>query len=129
MSVSGLFVCQLTDEVEKKDYTFSDNNPQPGIGYYRLKMIGLDGTISYSQLISLISPEENIISIFPNPSSGRFNLNIKPDHAVAEIVVQDASGRPVECKMAGDQIDISESPPGYISSGPSCGMEVFRVAH
>lgn len=51
------------------NYTFEDINPNIGINYYRLKMIDLDGTSQYSNIVSAnyIDTENNLM-ILENPT-------------------------------------------------------------
>ena len=63
-------------------YSFLDKNPvQTGTDQYRLKLEDLNGTVTYSKLVSLQyltsgNTAANAISIYPNPSSGVVNLSI-----------------------------------------------------
>lgn len=53
-----------------RTYTFSDIHPAIGDNYYRLKMMDLDGSFKYSNVINIpVSevPNNGFISIFPNP--------------------------------------------------------------
>ncbi len=56
-------------------YTYTHDNPGPGLHYYRLKMVDLDGRIQYSDTRSvLIKPGEGI-DIFPNPTTGIIRIH------------------------------------------------------
>jgi hypothetical protein len=61
-------------------YSFLDNAPLNGADKYRLKLEDLNGTVSYSNIVTLIyaNPGENLanISIYPNPTAGIINLQI-----------------------------------------------------
>jgi hypothetical protein len=37
-------------------YQFADREPLPGLAYYRLKQVDLDGTVAYSRLVAVIVP-------------------------------------------------------------------------
>jgi len=60
-------------------YLFDDRSPQPGINFYRLKIIDLDGKNEYSNIISIqTGNKDNIITVFPNPVTNKiisFQLN------------------------------------------------------
>ncbi|MDB4920820.1 T9SS type A sorting domain-containing protein [Mucilaginibacter sp.] len=64
-------------------YTFMDKNPAKTVDIYRLKVEDLNGTISYSQNISLIygaannTVAANTINVYPNPALNTINLAIK----------------------------------------------------
>ncbi len=49
-------------------YSFVDEDPVPGVNYYRLKQVDFDGTQTYSNIVSVkISTESVIASVIPNP--------------------------------------------------------------
>jgi hypothetical protein len=51
------------------NYTYADASVQvASIVFYRLKIMGIDGTISYSQIVSVKPGGSNFITIFPNPA-------------------------------------------------------------
>ena len=61
-------------------YSFLDKNPQPAANQYRLKIEDLNGAISYSNIVTLIYGNSNMvagnINIYPNPASSVINLAI-----------------------------------------------------
>jgi len=65
-------------------YSFLDKNPALAPDMYRLKIEDLNGTITYSNVVTLIygNATTNIvnsnISVYPNPSTGLINLSITP---------------------------------------------------
>ncbi len=57
-------------------YTFTDNNlPQADLVYYRLKMVDIDGTFSYSTIVKLKMFGAAKALIYPNPVSNKLQLN------------------------------------------------------
>lgn len=49
-------------------YSFVDQNPVPGVNYYRLKQVDFDGSHTYSNIVSAkISTKSVITSVIPNP--------------------------------------------------------------
>jgi hypothetical protein len=61
-------------------YTFYDNQPVVGNNYYRLKIIDIDGTVSYSKIINISFGEtasNNFARVYPNPTSGNLNVEIQ----------------------------------------------------
>lgn len=57
------------NSAQKLTYTFSDGSPIPGISYYRLKQIDINGRETFSQVIKL---QKNLklsgsLMVFPNP--------------------------------------------------------------
>jgi hypothetical protein len=59
----------------EQQYSFTDfENNKSGVRYYRLKIIDNDGSIKYSPIRPVVFNEEISWQVFPNPSSGIFNL-------------------------------------------------------
>ncbi|HOY96461.1 MAG TPA: T9SS type A sorting domain-containing protein, partial [Catalimonadaceae bacterium] len=48
-------------------YQFTDEDPVEGRGYYRLKMVDLDGSYSYSSTIAVQLSMEGLVKHYPNP--------------------------------------------------------------
>ncbi len=63
--------------------------------YYRLKINELDGTINYSQIVSVMCNKRNAkedFSIFPNPTSDVFTIEFH-SHEVSKLELRDIMGR------------------------------------
>ncbi len=56
---------------EQQDYEFADNNPLPGLSYYRLRQTDFDGTIEIFRPVSVVFEglASASASVFPNPFS------------------------------------------------------------
>jgi hypothetical protein len=52
-------------------FEITDNDPLPGLNYYRIKITDLDGKISYSNIVTLHNRKKDleILSLSPNPLS------------------------------------------------------------
>ncbi len=65
-------------------YSFTDQNPQMVSDQYRLKLEDLNGTITYSNVVTLMYDKlsDNLVinnlNIYPNPTNNVINLSIKP---------------------------------------------------
>jgi hypothetical protein len=58
-------------------YTFTDEDPNLGINYYRLKIIENDGTASYSPIRSvLLESSFDLIKLIPNPSNNQVVISL-----------------------------------------------------
>ncbi len=82
--------------VSELHYEFIDYNIQiNGTRYYRLKIVNTDNSFSYSPIRKVViennSPE--IISVYPNPSSGLFQLQTNFNYT--QISVYDITGKKV----------------------------------
>jgi len=58
-------------------YATTDTQPLPGLSYYRLRQVDLNGTRSYSPTVS-ISRAAATISAYPNPTPGGLTLDLRP---------------------------------------------------
>lgn len=56
------------------DYNFTDDNPLPGINYYRLHQVDFDGKSSNSPVKSLDFGSNATLSLFPSVTSGEINV-------------------------------------------------------
>ncbi len=82
-----------------RTYSLTDNDPVIGNNYYRLKVVDLDGKISYSQVINIPNGEavsNNFIRVFPNPTGGQLNIEIQSTGAYdTRIIAYDVVGKKV----------------------------------
>jgi uncharacterized repeat protein (TIGR01451 family) len=87
----------LNSTGSSSSYSFSDDLSQISapVAYYRLKMVELDGKISFSQV--LVFREKGVGSqllVYPNPVKGKAFLSfMSPSKARIELQLTDASGR------------------------------------
>jgi hypothetical protein len=82
-------------------YTYLDTRPVTGVNLYRLKQTDINGTISYSKVVSLSYADlsnniANNLNVYPNPASGMLNLSVaqqvQTDAASYEIKIINTSG-------------------------------------
>lgn len=76
-----------------KSYSFRDDGPAPGINYYRLRIVDLDGTATYSSVRSVVVTGRSDTRIFPNPSSGVVNIEASDWSDVNNVQVLTFSGK------------------------------------
>ncbi|MBK8366174.1 MAG: T9SS type A sorting domain-containing protein [Bacteroidetes bacterium] len=79
------------------NYKDIDSNPYQGISYYRLKQTDFNGTFSYSKIVSVnYTLSDDGMSIFPNPTEGEININMKDlEGKEVLVVIRDITGK--EC--------------------------------
>lgn len=60
---------------QQRNYTFTDQNPLPGIQYYRLRQVDLNGDDIFSGMASVqfMLPTDQVL-LYPNPSNGKFQV-------------------------------------------------------
>lgn len=91
-----------------RNYVAFDDEPVPGLSYYRLKQVDLNGEFKYSQIIS--SSKNPVASRFePNPATDRVSFNFySPTKTTGMLQVIDITGRVIYERqqevMEGDQM-------------------------
>ncbi len=80
---------------QEQDYSFLDaENNKSGVRYYRLKIIDNDGQFSYSAVRSVVFTNDITWQVYPNPSSGLFQLVYQlNDGEKMTVKVYDAAGK------------------------------------
>ena len=75
------------------DYTYTHGTPFPGINYYRLRQVDLDGTFAYSAVTTALVPDDvgRMITHLANPVTGDLEFISAADRVA--FVVVDAGGR------------------------------------
>lgn len=61
------------NSTELLEYSFNDDRPYTGLSYYRLRIVNLDGEITYSPIRSVYLDDHHI-SVFPNPTDGLLTI-------------------------------------------------------
>ncbi len=81
-------------------YETLDNQPINGVSYYRLKILDLDGSFSYSPIKSINRTKKEVFVVFyPNPSSGIVNLS--SSYKLSDITYQifDVTGKQLSVQI------------------------------
>ncbi len=83
---------------EEKSYFFTDQNPEPGINYYRLRQVDYDGQFEYSKVISVeVRLDAGNLGLYPNPARNMVTLDFQSDYAgEATLTLYDLRGRRVK---------------------------------
>ncbi len=105
------------------DYTYTDSSPADGQNIYRLKIIFLDGQISYSKSITVdFSQTNNLannLNVFPNPTTKSINFMMPADQQGKtpsyNVQIINSSGTLIKKTDSADahwQKDVSDLNPG-----------------
>jgi hypothetical protein len=103
-------------------YTWTDETPDAGIHYYRLKQVDIDGTVHFHGIRSVTIERGNTeVKVFPNPATQQVTIRLSDNNELpTNISVMDLTGRQVLSKMAGEgvasvELDLSSLPSGNYS--------------
>lgn len=88
----GTVASQGNSNIEQK-YSFTDRLPANGINYYRLKQVDKDGTITYSNIITLHFYLDKYITIYPNPVKDVLTVTLGKPSANVLVQVIAADGK------------------------------------
>ncbi len=106
-----------------QQYMFEDRAPQPGINFYRLKIIDADGKAEYSKIVSIKTGDaQRSITVFPNPVTDKTIIlqlnNMHPE--TFEIVLYNSIGQAVyknNIDYAGGSLTATIKLPDSIAEG------------
>ncbi|MEO8087406.1 MAG: T9SS type A sorting domain-containing protein [Bacteroidota bacterium] len=84
---------------EARNYTTWDQHPLTGMNYYRLKQVDFDGSIKYSQTITLnfVPATTLVCSVYPNPVADELHV-ISTDFISVQLF--DINGKMADCPQA-----------------------------
>ncbi len=120
-------------------YSFTDNNPQKGSNFYRIRMNDLDGKFSFTPVKNVYLNEAGRISLYPNPTTDVLNISLGTAPAADwSISLYDNSGHMM---MQGKynkattaiSVPVQDYPSGYyvlkIMDGNSVQSNKFIINH
>lgn len=94
----------------QSDYQLIDKDVYPGDNYYRLKMIDIDGTFKYSNIVRLQTEKKSIAvtKMYPNPLHDIFNIQFFAEKSTAvQVDVTDIAGKKILTKKVDVQSGIT----------------------
>lgn len=116
------------------DYAMEDEEPNPGIVYYRLKQTDKDGNNSFSKMVSVEVPEKKnalSMSIAPNPASEAIKITVGGKVEDGILVITDAMGKLAEQRNISNENDLWVSlghyAPGVYWVSLFCNEKVIRM--
>jgi hypothetical protein len=89
-------VAAVHNSVGTESYTFADQNANPGLNVYRLKMVDKDGRSRYSPLVSVKLDAGPAFQVYPNPASHVLYVQVNGVKENAMLQIFDLSGRKVK---------------------------------
>lgn len=89
------------------NYTFIDNKPTAGVNFYRLKIIDIDGKLSYSKVLMVNLSLDGQLAVYPNPASE--SITVHCTNNKGSLLLLDATGRLVKTIVINESGDISTS--------------------
>lgn len=97
------------------DYAYRDNAPITGANFYRLKIVDLDGSFKYSQVVKIIfSNTGKAFLVSPNPAINEITVSTSST-SYNQVVISDMTGRMVlqQPMLTNNQkVDVSRLSPG-----------------
>jgi hypothetical protein len=78
-----------------EDYSYNDMNPLPGVNYYRLKQLDLDGNYKYSAIVSANAKTSDRLVLNPNPAKGKLYFLLPQ---TGRILIFNANGQTILSK-------------------------------
>jgi hypothetical protein len=88
------------NSTDKTNYSYLDMSASSAVVYYRLKMVDLDGTATYSRVIILKNDVSLVsLSLFPNPAQDVLQVQLPSGKKqITQIAITDAAGKTVYAK-------------------------------
>ena len=85
------------NRVTGSSYAYTDNNANKGVTLYRLKIVDIDGSFTYST-ISAVRGTATVsdFTVFPNPSNGNAKVTISDISEPTDVQLVDLSGRVIK---------------------------------
>lgn len=77
----------------RTSYQFRDNSSLQNINYYRLKTTDLDGSFTYSKIITVALPSTQAMLLFPNPVKDQLFIRLLPGSTTIMIQIADLRGQ------------------------------------
>lgn len=90
------YLAAAGNSTNKRSYSFTDKQPLPSTSFYRLKMVDIDGAVSYSRVLIIrnINDADNILHLYPNPATDVIQAQILlKTESVVQLTVTDLAGK------------------------------------
>lgn len=91
-------------------YAFTDDSPEAGMNYYRLKCIDEEGNTTISKVICVDAEMQKQVLIYPNPATETLHLSSATE--IKMLLVTDIDGKVIQELQPSESITISHFPAG-----------------
>ncbi len=98
-------------------YSYQDDYPYPGVNYYRIRLVDLDGKTTYSttKAIQFDELQTRLVQLSPNPAKNKVNIFIPGNKSLLKVKLVDATGRILhDFEMKSDRLTI---PVAHLAQG------------
>ena len=122
-------VSSYGNSTTEQRYQFTDEeNNKTGVRYYRLKIVDYDGRFAYSPVRPVVFDDEVKWQVYPNPSSGLFNLVYQANGGEFVMVkIHDANGKLVRQLRLAANAFVQKIPIDLRGPQFSSGMYLLEV--
>jgi hypothetical protein len=104
------------------NYEFTDEYPDFGTSYYRIKQVDFDGSTVFSEVITVTRHDRTSLNVAPNPFNNETVINVySPHQEKLSLKIFDLSGREVYSGTYSTNENISAG------SGLPCGVYIIQV--
>ncbi len=111
------------DNTNNKYYEYTDPENLYQRNYYRLKLVGCNGVVSFSAVVSL-NPSGVATTVYPNPVHDRLTIVSDPSFPVRKITVQNLIGNSLSIVEAASETELNISFEAY-----SPGIYTLIIEH
>lgn len=119
------------DSFDPRDYNYTDESPEKGVNYYRLRQVDYDGAENFSPVVQATFGKTGKLSVYPSPATERLNVTLtETEGDPVRWEVYDVSGR---LTLSGTQesdtvsfpIELGNLPEGVYTVQVFVGREVM----
>ena len=110
-------IASVAGESGSGNFTLTDDHPEAGIDYYRLKMIDASGAFGYSYIVQVdFAHSTSVPVVYPNPVTDVLHINLNSNFP-AEISLFNIRGQLVASQSTGASQGTAELPVSVLTAG------------
>jgi Secretion system C-terminal sorting domain len=135
-------VNKINDKSELERYIAYDNIPSVGENYYRIKLLFIDGSITYTDAKKVVFSNTSSLKIYPNPTDTEVNVDLRAYKSSGSVILYmyNYLGQTVHVKNVHHitdepvKIDVSENETGQyliriVAKGKRDLTKSFTITH